>query len=84
MALFEMSDFWLLRLVLILCGYASVLLPGYLLVRLVRRKWTSEKAASIIVIQHCCLQMMHSTFAKTVFFKQFAFLLSDNQNTHLD
>lgn len=43
-ALNEMSDFWLLRLLLILFGYSSVLLPGYLIVRLVRRKWQGNSA----------------------------------------
>ncbi|KAI6230182.1 Adenosine 3'-phospho 5'-phosphosulfate transporter 1 [Aphelenchoides fujianensis] len=42
MALINPDDFWLLRLTLILCGYASVLVPGYLLVQLVRRKWKQD------------------------------------------
>jgi hypothetical protein len=39
MALINPDDFWVLRLTLILLGYASVLIPGYFFVQFVKRKW---------------------------------------------
>ncbi|CAD5231695.1 unnamed protein product [Bursaphelenchus xylophilus] len=35
-------DFWLFRLLLIVLGYASVMVPGYFLVKFVERKWKNE------------------------------------------
>ncbi|KAI6190018.1 hypothetical protein M3Y97_00071300 [Aphelenchoides bicaudatus] len=44
MALLNPDDFWLLRLTLILLGYASVLIPNYFLVQFVKRKWQENEA----------------------------------------
>lgn len=35
-------DYWALRLLIILVGYASVLLPGFFLIRFVKRRYYSE------------------------------------------
>lgn len=38
-----LDDFWLLRLTLILLGYASVLIPGYLFVKYIKYKWQENE-----------------------------------------
>jgi hypothetical protein len=42
MALINSNDFWLVRLLFIFLGYGSVLVPVYLFVQFVKRRWQGK------------------------------------------
>jgi len=44
------TDFWLLRLLLNLAGYATVIIPGYLFIRYVRKSGYLDKPGDLQIV----------------------------------
>jgi len=48
----DWTDFWLLRLLFNLAGYATIILPGYLLIRYVRQSGYLDKAGDFYCLSN--------------------------------
>ena len=46
----DWTDFWLLRLLLNLAGYATIIVPGYLLIRYIRKSGYLDKPGDIQIM----------------------------------